>query len=198
MHKFSFVDILQTMLVLICIAFPPWLSLIKYFKNKINKIVMFCMFVIYIIITLFTQNIFPFIMVLIIIFIIYRYKSNEEEIYYLRPLKDKKWQVLGLTIGFKIFITIINAWFATFATGFGIKLEQQEFLKIFMNSSWPKIIILSIMAVVIAPVLEEFVFRHILYRQLSKRMGKVFACLITSGLFALLHFNALGTISFLE
>jgi uncharacterized protein len=196
MHKVSIADILQTMLILIFIAVPPWLTLIKYFKHKINKIIMILFFICYIITTYFTQNIFAFIIVITIIFIIYHYKSNEEEIYYLRALKDKKNRVLGLTIGFKIFITIINAWFATFLSGFGVKLEQQDFLKVFMVSSWAKIILLSIMAVIIAPVLEEFVFRHTLYRQLSKRVGKIWACLITSGLFALLHFNALGTISF--
>jgi uncharacterized protein len=196
MHKFSLVDILQTMLVLFCLAVPPWLSLIKYFKHKINKIVMILFFIVYIVITLFTQNIFPFIIVLIIIFIIYRNRSNDEEIYYLRPLKGKIISILGLAVSFRIIITILNAIVISFLNGFGVNFEQQEISKIFLASPWSKIILLSIMTVIIAPILEEYIFRHTLYRQLSKRMGKTLACIITSALFALLHFNALGTISF--
>ena len=198
MHKYSYLEIAQTFLVLICISIPPWLSLKKYFINRINRFVMFIMFLIYIAAIIFTQsqNILPFIAVLISIYLLYRTRNNEEEIYFLRPLKDKKFEVLLQSITFKVIISIINMWFVFFMMGFGIKLQQQEISKMFMDSSWTKIIMLSLLTVVTAPILEEFIFRHTLYRQLSKKTGKIAACLITSGLFALLHFNFLGTISF--
>lgn len=198
MHKYSYLEIVQTLLVLLCIAIPPWLTLRKYFVNRINKPVMIIMFLIYMVSIIFTQsqNILPFIVVLISIYLLYRTRNNEEEIYYLRPLKEKKIEVLFQSIAFKVIISIVNMWFAVFMMGFGIKLQQQEISKIFMDSSWTKIILLSLLTVVTAPILEEFIFRHTLYRQLSKKTGKIAACLITSGLFALLHFNFLGTISF--
>lgn len=198
MHKYSYLEIIQTVLVLICIAIPPWLTLRKYFINRINKLVMFIIFLIYMTSIIFTQsqNVLPFIAVLISIYLLYRTKNNEEEIYYLRPLNEKKFEVLLQSIVFKVIISIINMWFALFMMGFGIKLQQQDITKIFMDSSWMKIIMLSLLTVVTAPILEEFIFRHTLYRQLSKKTGKIGACLITSALFALLHFNFLGTISF--
>lgn len=198
MHKFLSMDlitILQRILVLLCIAIPPWLSFIKYFKSKINIVFIALLFIIYVIATDITSELLPFLLVVITIIIIYNIK-NEQEIYYLRPLKGKRGEVTLISIGFKIIITVVNLWFALFLKGYGVNLSPQEISKDFMNSSWGMVILLSLLAVIVAPILEEFIFRHTLYRQLSKRIGKLGACLITSVLFALLHFNFLGTISF--
>jgi membrane protease YdiL (CAAX protease family) len=80
--------------------------------------------------------------------------------------------------------------------GSGVDLEGQDIAKMFFNAGWLKIIILAFMTVVIAPILEEFIFRHTLYRNLSKKFGRIAAAIFTSGLFAMLHYNVAGTISF--
>lgn len=198
MLKFSSSDlitVLQRILVLLCIGIPPWLSFIKHFKNKINIAVIWILFFAYIAATDATSEFLPFILVLITIMIVYKAKDEEEK-HYLRPLRGKRTEVVIISIGFKMIITIINMWFAFFMMGYGVKLTQQDISKAFMNSSWGMVIILSVLAVIVAPILEEFIFRHTLYRQLSKRWGRLAACIITSILFALLHFNFLGTISF--
>ena len=189
-------DIMQMLMIVFFLTIPPWLSLMKYFKGKVNNIVLAFMFVLYLALTLLTQNIFPFLAVLLVIVFIYKGDSDSEERFYLRPIGNKKLEVVILSFGFKFFISILNIWFAFFVLGFGVNLEPQKISQVFMNSSWTKIIFLSFLTVVTAPVLEEFVFRHTFYRQLSKRTGKIAACLISSALFALLHFNFLGTISF--
>jgi len=43
--------------------------------------------------------------------------------------------------------------------------------------------------VVLPPIAEEMLFRGFLYRGLAKRLPKILSALITSGLFALLHFQ---------
>jgi membrane protease YdiL (CAAX protease family) len=42
----------------------------------------------------------------------------------------------------------------------------------------------------------EFVFRNYLYRIIKKRTGQVLSAIITSTLFAILHFNLAGIVSF--
>jgi uncharacterized protein len=190
------IDILQKLLIIVCVAIPPWMSFVKYFKNKINGIIIIFLFLIYFYLTYKIGEIPPFIAAGITIIIIYR-KKIEEEIFFFRPLGKKRWEVLLQSAGFKIIMTLINLWFAFVLIGFGIKPVGQEISQVFLSSSWPVIIFLSILTVIVAPILEEFIFRHTLYRQLSKRIGRIGACAITSCLFALLHFNFLGTISFL-
>lgn len=199
----GFTEIVQMVMIVFFLAIPPWLALVKYFRGKVNKVLLAVAFVLYLVLTLMTQNIFPFMVVLLTIYLMFTAESesistqNSEERFYLRPLKGKKLEVVVMSVGFKIFMSIVNLWFALFLTGFGLKLEQQKISTVFMDAGWGKVLFLSLLTVVTAPVLEEFVFRHIFYRQLSKRMGKLGAILISSILFALLHFNFLGTISFL-
>lgn len=188
-------ELLQKILILVCVAIPPWLSFVKHFRSIMNKAVVLVSFIVYGFLTYKAGEIPPFVLVIAIIFFIY-HKDKKEELYYLRPLEKKKGEVFLLSVGFKLIITIVNMWFAFVLMGFGIKLVPQEISKVFMNASWIEIIYLSALTVIAAPILEEFIFRHTLYRQLSKRIGRITACILTSLLFALLHFNFLGTISF--
>jgi uncharacterized protein len=190
------IEILQKVLIIVCVAIPPWLSFVKYFKSKINGIIIIFLFLIYFYLTYLTGELPPFIAAVITIIIIH-HKKNDEELYLFRPLGNRKWEVLLQSVGFKLIMTIINLWFAFVLMGFGIKPVGQEIGQVFLKSSWPVIILLSALTIIVAPILEEYIFRHTLYRQLSKRIGRVGACIITSCLFALLHFNFLGTISFL-
>lgn len=189
-------DLLQKLLIITCIAIPPWLSFIKYFRSKIHVVFRVLMFIGYIyLITKFSEML-PFILVIVVIFMVYS-KKNKEEIYFLRPLNEKRREVFLKAFIFKFVITIVNLVFITILITFGVKPVSQEISKVIMKANWFGIIYLSVFTVIVAPILEEFIFRHTLYRQLSKRIGKIAACLISSCLFALLHFNFAGTISFL-
>lgn len=198
----SYVDILKTISVLVLLALPPWIVLRKYLKERINKsrglteLFLIIIFAVYISGTIFTENLFPFIVVLIIFFFVFKYRGDSEEIYYLRPLGNKKTEVFLYSVIFKFGITFINLIFILLLMGAGFKLEGQEVAKMFFDAGWLKIILLSLMTVVIAPILEEFIFRHTLYRNLSKKFGRVLAAILTSALFAMLHYNVAGTISF--
>ena len=198
----SYMDAFKTVSVLLLLALPPWVVLRGYLKSSINKskaltqLLLVLIFAVYIGGTLFTENLLPFIAVLFIFYFIFKYRDESEQIYYLRPLGNKKAEVFIYSVIFKFAITFLNLIFVLFLMGAGFKLEGQDVSKMFFNAGWLKIIILSIMTVVIAPVLEEFIFRHTLYRNLSKKFGRIAAALLTSILFAALHFNLAGTISF--
>lgn len=52
--------------------------------------------------------------------------------------------------------------------------------------------IMSVIAVTLAPLMEELFFRGFLYPVLARRLGTVFAILLTSAMFGLLHGAQLG------
>jgi len=52
--------------------------------------------------------------------------------------------------------------------------------------------IMSVIAITLAPLMEELFFRGFLYPVLARRLGKVVAILLTSALFGLLHGAQLG------
>jgi uncharacterized protein len=189
-------EFLKMLSILAILALPPWIVLNRYIKHYIKKPARSIIFIFYIIATIFTQTLMPFIAAALSLYFMRRARSKSEINYYLRPLEDKKLGLLINSLVFKVIITLINLWFAYFLLSKGIKVEEQEIAKMLRDSGWVNVIILSVMTVIIAPILEEFIFRHILYRNLSKKMGKVASCILTSILFTLPHYNLVGSISF--
>lgn len=193
----SYYDILKSISVIFFIAIPPWLVLRKYLKNYINRAALIIIFIAYITATLFTQNLFPFIVVMLSFYFAVKMKDNEETLYYLRPLQEKTLEIILYSLVFKFLITIINYFYVLILLKFGINVKSQEIFDIFLNADWIKVIILIIMTIIFAPILEEFIFRHILYRGFSKKIGKIFSAILTSFLFAVIHYNLAGFIAFL-
>jgi uncharacterized protein len=189
-------ELLKTLSIIALLALPPWIVLNRYIKHFINKTVRIIIFVLYIAATIFTQTLMPFIVVVFSLYFMRRARNEEEINYYLRPMGERKLVLVISALVFKVIMWIINLWFAYFLISKGIKLEGQEISNMLINAGWLKVILLSIMTVVFAPILEEFIFRHILYRNAAKKIGKVLSCILTSFLFMLLHYNLAGAISF--
>lgn len=77
--------------------------------------------------------------------------------------------------------------------GWTIPLDQQPLVGIFEETKSPiAIIILFIMAILIAPVAEELIFRASIYRFLKSRLPIFFSMLLSAILFSLLHMNIVG------
>lgn len=189
------VDVVKSIAVLSLIAVPPWITLRKYLKRKINELILLLLFIAYIVSTIFTQNFMPFIAVMLTIYFTLKYE-DDEEIYHFRPLEKNRTEVILYAFVFKFIITLVNLFFVAILMKLGIKIENQEILKMFINEGWFKVLILSIIAVIFAPVVEEFVFRNYLYRIIKKRTGQILSAIITSTLFAILHFNLAGIVTF--
>lgn len=76
---------------------------------------------------------------------------------------------------------------------FGIEAERQELVGIFAQTEDTRLLVaMVLLAVVVAPVTEELVFRAGLYRFLLARTAPWLATAISAALFALLHFNLLS------
>ena len=168
-----YIEIIKMLSVLILLALPPYLALIRYsnlFRRK--KYMWFLIFIPYVVATLFTQNLLPFIAVLVTLYFIKKQK-NEELLYHFRPLNGWRADIIGIAVLFKFAITILSVIYVFLLTKLGFKVESQEVIEMFMKAGWLQVIFLSITTVIFAPIVEEFIFRHMLYRGLKKK-NKIF------------------------
>lgn len=188
------VDILKEVSIILILAVPPWIIFRKYLKEKVNQIVLFLLFIIYILSTLFTQNLLPFLLVFIIL-IKENKKRNNEYSNLNKPLGKNKFEVLLYSLSFRFIITIITIAVGIVMQELGYKLEAQQITNMFLEAGAFQTIWLSLIAIVFAPVLEEYVFRHIIYRGLSKKVSKFMAAVLSSALFMLLHFNLISSLA---
>lgn len=196
-ENLKFIDIIKSLSVLALLALPPWFVFRKYLRGKINPFLQKIIFIFYIVITFFTEQLIPFILVLLIFIFMRRYREEDEVTYYFRPIKGKKLEIILSSIVFMFISKFVSTIFVVLIKFvFNIELESQEILNMFMKGSWLSIIVLSVLTVIIAPILEEFIFRHIIYGGISKRKGKIPAAIISSLLFTLLHYNLAGVLAF--
>lgn len=208
---------LQRILSFLIISIPPWFALVSKMKNKKSdeqKKFLIIALIIYLSISSFTNNILPTIVSIIYLVFTYNKKKDLERIY-LRPLKKEEYTVKfkgfektikfskeGLniilqSIIFKVLATTISFWFIVFLTSKGIEVENQDIVGEFLNASTLKAIYLSFLIVITAPILEEFIFRHLFYRIIKKKTGKIFSAVLTSVLFAMFHYYTAGVMVFL-
>lgn len=74
----------------------------------------------------------------------------------------------------------------------GIEMEQQEIVQLIGSAEHLYVLLmLGFLAVFIAPVVEEMVFRGIIYRFLCQRVNLWFGLIFTNVLFALIHLSLL-------
>lgn len=189
-----FIDILKEVSIILILAVPPWIIFRKYLKEKVNQIVLFLLFIIYIVSTLFTQNLLPFLLVFIILIRENRKRENKFSSL-TRPLGRNKFEVILYSLSFRFIITIITVFIGIVIQSFGYKLEAQQITNMFFEAGAMQTIWLSLIAVIFAPVLEEYVFRHIIYRGLCKKVSKLMAAILSSALFMLLHFNLISSLA---
>ncbi len=80
--------------------------------------------------------------------------------------------------------------------GWGIPLDQQPLVGIFEKTKSPvALTVLLIMAILIAPVAEELVFRAGIYRFFKSRLPTVISMILSAILFSLLHTNIVSFFS---
>ncbi|KMT22754.1 CPBP family intramembrane glutamic endopeptidase [Clostridium cylindrosporum] len=208
---------LKNILLILLISIPPWTALVsnmKKKKSKKQKRFLVIAFAIYMVITIFTDNIFPTLISIIYLLYVYKNRNKSEEAYYLRPLAKKDFtfkhsnRAITITVAkerlfiiiksliFKVLVTAISFWFLVLLPILGFKVEEQEVVGKFLNASFGESIYLMVLMVITAPILEEFIFRHLFYRILKKRMWKVMSAILTSLLFTLLHYNIAGVVMF--
>ena len=79
------------------------------------------------------------------------------------------------------------------ALGLPISLEDQAAVQVFRAiDAWPWFLAMIALAVVVAPIAEELVFRAGLYRYLRGAVGRTAAVVLSSMAFGLIHFSLVG------
>jgi len=74
----------------------------------------------------------------------------------------------------------------------GIQMDQQEIVQLIGSAEHlPVLLMLGFLAIFIAPVVEELIFRGVIYRFLCQRVNLWFGLIFTNVLFALIHFSVL-------
>jgi membrane protease YdiL (CAAX protease family) len=97
--------------------------------------------------------------------------------------------VLSLGCGLMILSFLFNAAYGAFLAVFGLQM-QVDLVTVFAELSSPWWLLVA--GIVVAPVVEEIFFRGFVFAGLAQRYDWRVAALISSGLFALIHFQPLA------
>ncbi len=212
------IDTIKNLLVFLFIYIPPLVIFIKFFreKNK-SKILLILISLVYIILSVFTNNLLPFI--LVVFDIKYLKDANKisdfsrcdnsvdsEKESFAKTISKKlsndfvrfgfnirKFNILSgiKLILFSYCMTIIILMVETVVfSKFKVQVKEQEVVTWMSNMPLNRFIILIPILIIFAPVLEEFVFRWLIFEKIFKpRIGIYLAAISSSMIFAFIHFN---------
>lgn len=194
-------EIVQLLLIVIVIGLPPYLIGLKTFKD-LKTMYRILLSIIYWGGTIYTQQVFPFILIVILLIIHYKNKKQvgiQEESVGKESFTFKDFIIVaGATIVMRFPIAIINSLYVLLIDSIGISIEGQPVIDYFVHSQNNILNILIVfLVVIVAPLNEEFSMRHWLFgKTLSPLWGKKIAAVISSGIFTLLHYNIAGAPTF--
>lgn len=197
-------DITQTIVflfVFLILNVPVYMQIYRVFLKERNAKQIILISLLYWAGAIFTENLLPFIAVIILIRK-HHVQSIEETYIGDKNIWDYNWFTLLkvglLTIIYKLALAIINAIYVLVINYFTeIDLNPQEVVTDFSQSKLPVKIVLFFLIVVFAPFVEEYVFRYLLYDKLFHTfMPSIFAALLSAAIFTIAHYNAGGAPSF--
>lgn len=108
----------------------------------------------------------------------------------LKPWKTIIWGVLGCVVCLAVVIPVSIIWLAEFVTPvFGVP-KMQDMIIFYRETATPTDrLVIIISACIVAPLAEEIIFRGYIYPVLKRFTEPVFAAIIVSVIFALIHHN---------
>lgn len=206
-------NMLKDIIVFLIVFVPPLIVFIKFSTERNQSILkLIIISTIYIIGSLFTQNLMPFILVLFDISLIkqsFKYYEISQQV----GQRDDEHSIISsckndyIRFNFSLrSFKIIKAVFYSsysYAIILAVSLLTNLIINMFkLNSkdqdvvTWMaglplwKFMFVIPLTIVFAPILEEFVFRWILFEKLfAKKMNVIFASILSSLIFAFVHFN---------
>lgn len=199
------INIIKDIIVYIFIYILPLIIFLNIRKIRGNKnLIVYILTPFYITLSLFTQNLLPFI--LVVLTILYMKKSYTADLFYgNRNSIDYGYQYnrysfniknfrilegLKLTLFSYLITTLISIVEAVIYNFFNLVPKNQEVINIMADMPLKKFLLMIPITVIFAPVLEEFIFRWFLFENtFKKRLGTVMAVLLNSAIFATAHFN---------
>ena len=132
-------------------------------------------------------NIFFLLFLIMMFFLLGKYKSPES----FALMEEKN---LSFVCFQAILLSFVKFWpvvfiFSVLSFLFFSEYSSQEVVQVLKDSSFDKQWIIVLSALVAAPIVEEFFFRKFLYNVLKFNFGILLAALISSTVFALIHFT---------
>lgn len=186
-----YLNLIKNLIVFVVLYIPPLAVFWSFWTSKgRSKFLLFIMSIIYLVLSLFTQNLLPFILVLICIKYI---REQWEEDYYdygfslndFKLFKAIKYSALSYICTLIIAIIALNVFY-----NFKIPIKEQEVVTRMTELSLKRYIITMPIIVIFAPIVEEFVFRWLLFEKIFKhRFGIYISSILTSLIFSMVHFN---------
>ena len=158
-------------------------------KNNFHKSLTVLLSVLYLLVCLITfriaYNIVPFIIVVSSMILIDRLEKNTFSFNGFNIFKALKYAIfsylVSLVISFIYVLILMNANF---------KIKDQKIINEMLDFSVNKFIFMALIIIIVAPVVEEFVFRWFLYNRVFKKyIGIYLGALLSSALFGFVHLN---------
>jgi membrane protease YdiL (CAAX protease family) len=193
---------LMNLLLIAGLNIPVYLELYKHALKQKPLWLKTVAAALYWLLALLTQTIPAFIGILYLFIVYYKKEEINEvlrstDVWNIR-LRDAVKTVL-LTLGMRILLVPISYGFTLLLIHFfRLELVPQDIVVTYSHASLLLRLLLGLDIALIAPVVEEFVFRHFLYDKIFfPRMPRFVAALFSAGLFTILHFNVAGVPTFL-
>lgn len=195
-------ELLITILLIAALNIPVFIDLYKHLRKRCKVWVLVAACIAFWALALTTQTFSAFIGILYLFFAEYRMLQRDENDLENRDLwrisRRDSLIVLGLAGVGRAVLAILNIIFVIIlAEIVKYNIKPQEIVTYYSQAQLWLRIILVLDIVLVAPVVEEYVFRHFLYgRTFSPRMPKIFAAVLAATLFTIPHFNVSGIPTF--
>lgn len=180
---------------------PIFISLYNYVFKDLNIVAKLVIGVIYWSAAYFTHELIPFIGVLILLAGVHGKTEDEMQIRNINIWSVRARDIVIVSGGTLIFKAVINQvnnlYVHILNIYFKIEPKSQEIVEEFAFGEIYYKVLLFILVVVLAPFVEEYIFRYYIYdKLLLGRMPSVAAAIISAALFTMLHFNISGIPTF--
>lgn len=197
----QFYKIFITVLTFLVLNMPIFISLNKYVFKNANTYTKLLIGLLYWPLAFLTQQLIPFIGVLILLNKVHS-RENEDslarDINIWAPDFGRLAAVAGVSVVFKILVNQLNSLYVFFLNRtLELEVKPQEIVGEFEQGGFVYKAVLMVLVVVLAPFVEEYIFRYYIYdRILLPKMPSFAAALISASLFTLLHYNISGIPTF--
>lgn len=180
-------NIIKNILVFMIVYIPPFLVFAKFWREgKRNNVVLILIGISYMALSLFTENLIPFIFVIINLW----YIKRTDEFYEFDLKNFKFFKALKMVFIFYLATIFISAIETIVLSNFKVELKQQDIVTNMASMPLGKFLIMIPIVIIFAPILEEFVFRWLIFEKIfKKRMGIYLGAFLSSFLFAIIHFS---------
>lgn len=186
-------NLIKNILVYLLTYLPPlivfgWL----WVRMERSRLILSIISLFYLVVSIYTQNVLPFILVLLDIYYLKK-EGWDYERYNFSIKKIKIFNALRYSF-FSYFITLVISAVATVVfANYNIPVESQDVVTWMDGLPLLKFILVLPVAVIFAPVTEEFVFRWFFYKKvLGKFLNIKLSVALSSIVFAAIHYNLIA------